>query len=103
MAMWDDVDTTVNIKDEEKIKEPSDYMVILLNDDFTPREFVVVILMKIFHKAREEATRIMLNVHHEQRGIVGIYTYDIALTKANQVHQKAKEYGFPLKCIVEEA
>ena len=103
MANRDGADTKFRSKDEEKIKEPQDYMVIMLNDDFTPRDFVVEVLMLVFHKDREEAKRIMLNVHHKQKGIVGIYTYDVAQTKANQVHTIAKENEFPLKCIVEEA
>ena len=90
-------------REEEELKEPRDYVVILLNDDFTTREFVVDILQVIFHKNLEEATRIMLNVHHHGRGTVGVYTWDIAQTKAGQVHAVAKQYDYPLKCIVEEA
>jgi len=90
-------------RDEEKIEEPRDFMVILLNDNYTTREFVVEILKLIFHKNDDEATRIMLNVHHKGRGMVGVYTWDIASTKANQVHDIAKQYDYPLKCIVEEA
>ena len=89
-------------RDEEELKEPGNYVVVLLNDDFTTREFVVEILRLIFHKNLEEATRIMLNVHHHGRGVVGIYTWDIAQTKARQVHATAKQYDYPLKCIVEE-
>lgn len=90
-------------RDEEKLKEPKDYMVILLNDDFTTKEFVVEILMTVFHKDPVEANSIMLNVHHKGRGIVGMYTWDIAQTKAEQVHSIAREYEYPLKCVVEEA
>lgn len=89
-------------RDEEKLKEPEDYAVVLLNDDFTTREFVIEILKLIFHKSADEAKRIMLNVHNMGRGVVGRYTWDIAQTKANQVHTLAKEYEYPLKCIVEE-
>jgi len=88
---------------EEKIKEPKEYVVVLLNDDYTTREFVVEILMVIFHKNPVDAKAIMLNVHNKGRGVVGNYTWDIAQTKVNQVHSIAKQYDFPLKCVVEEA
>ena len=88
---------------DEKLKEPKDYVVVLLNDDYTTREFVVEILMIVFHKNPAEAKSIMLNVHNKGRGVVGAYTWDIANTKANQVHSIAKQYDFPLKCVVEEA
>jgi len=90
-------------RNEEKIKEPKEYVVVLLNDDYTTREFVVEILMIIFHKNPVEAKSIMLNVHNKGRGVVGNYTWDIAQTKVNQVHSIAKQYDFPLKCVVEEA
>ncbi|MCL2472830.1 MAG: ATP-dependent Clp protease adaptor ClpS [Treponema sp.] len=96
-------DTEVLTKNTEKVKEPQEYMVILLNDNFTTKEFVVEILKLVFHKNPEEAKAIMLNVHRKGRGIVGVYTWDIAVTKANQVHSIAKQYEYPLKCIVEEA
>jgi len=103
MAVKDKGETELLIRDEEELKEPEDYVVVLLNDDFTTRDFVVEILMLIFHKNHEEATSIMLNVHHKGRGVVGVYTWDIANTKACQVHALAKEYDYPLRCIVEEA
>ena len=90
-------------RNEEEIKEPKEYVVVLLNDDYTTREFVVEILMIIFHKNPVEAKSIMLNVHNKGRGVVGNYTWDIAQTKVNQVHSIAKQYDFPLKCVVEEA
>jgi len=90
-------------RNEEKIKEPKEYVVVLLNDDYTTREFVVEILMIIFHKNPVDAKAIMLNVHNNGRGVVGNYTWDIAQTKVNQVHSIAKQYDFPLKCVVEEA
>jgi len=88
---------------EEEIKEPEEFRVILLNDDFTTMEFVVSVLMTVFHKPVPEATRIMLDVHRKGRGIVGIYSYDIAVTKINQVHMLAGQNGFPLKCTMEKA
>ena len=96
-------DTKTLSKKDEKLEEPGDYTVVLLNDDYTTRDFVVEVLKLIFHKGHEEATRIMLNVHHKGRGAVGIYTWDIATTKAMQVHEMAMQYEFPLRCIVEEA
>ena len=103
MAVRDKGETDLLIRDEIESKEPKDYVVILLNDNYTTREFVVEVLQLIFHKNSQEATRIMLNVHHKGRGVVGAYTWDIAHTKANQVHTIAKEYDYPLRCIVEEA
>lgn len=83
--------------------EPEEFRVILLNDDYTTMDFVVAVLMSVFHKSLIEATKIMLDVHQKGRGVVGTYTYDIALTKVNRVHSLAKENGFPLKCIMEKA
>ena len=103
MAVKDRGETELLTRDEEELKEPKDYIVILLNDNYTTKEFVVEILKLVFHKNPEEAARIMLNVHHKGRGVVGIYTWDIATTKANQVHAIARQYEYPLKCIVEEA
>ena len=96
-------ETDLLIRDEEKLKEPKGYVVVLLNDDYTTKEFVVEILVSIFHKKLEEANRIMNNVHEKGRGVVGVYTWDIAQTKVNQVHIMAKQYDYPLKCVVEEA
>jgi ATP-dependent Clp protease adaptor protein ClpS len=90
-------------KREEKLQEPRDYKVVLLNDNYTTREFVVEILMLVFHKSAGEAQRIMLNVHHNGRGVVGVYSLDIANTKASQVHAIARQYEYPLRCVVEEA
>ena len=89
-------------REKEKLKEPKEYAVVLLNDNYTTREFVVEILMIVFHKNPAEAKSIMLNVHNKGRGVVGTYTWDIAQTKANQVHSIAKQYDYPLKCLVEE-
>ena len=103
------IDMAIGIREDNrtrtrnKLGEPGDYTVILLNDDYTTREFVVEILKLIFHKNHEEATRIMLNVHRRGRGPAGIYTWDIAMTKANQVHDIARQHEFPLRCVVEEA
>jgi len=84
-----------------KLKEPDEYKVILLNDDYTTMDFVVEVLMVIFHKKIDDAEKIMLDIHKKGKGLVGIYTYDIAATKAEQVHIAARENQFPLRCIVE--
>ncbi|MCX8128736.1 MAG: ATP-dependent Clp protease adaptor ClpS [Clostridia bacterium] len=91
-------------KDEVKyeLKRPKMYKVILLNDDYTTMEFVVQVLVVIFHKSAADATRIMLDVHEKGKGIVGTYTYDVAITKIIQVEDMAKEREFPLKAIIEE-
>lgn len=88
-------------KTNDKTKEPEDFKVVLLNDHFTTMEFVVDILIEIFHKSAEDADRIMMDVHKKGKGIVGVYTWDIAITKAQQVHDAARENEFPLRCIVE--
>jgi len=79
------------------------YRVVLLNDDFTPMDFVVDILRRFFQKSKEEATRIMLAVHHEGRGVCGIYPFEIAESKAHLVRQTSRSHGHPLKCILERA
>ena len=76
---------------------------ILLNDHFTTMEFVVEILIVIFHKNVEDAYRIMLDVHKKGKGVVGVYTWDIAATKTEQVHMAARANEFPLRCIIEPA
>ena len=86
-----------------KIERPKLYRVILLNDDYSTMDFVVEVLVTIFHKQASEATRIMLDVHEKGKGIVGVYTYDIAATKIAQVTEMAEEREFPLKAVMEEA
>ena len=88
---------------EEGLKEPNMYRVLLLNDDYTTQDFVVEILVTVFHKQPVDATRIMLDVHKKGRGIVGLYPYDIASTKVGQVKELAKQREFPLKCVMEKA
>lgn len=88
---------------DEELKEPDEYKVLLLNDDFTTMEFVVTVIMTVFHKSLPESTRIMLDVHRRGKGTVGVYSYDIAVTKINQVHQLARQNGFPLKCTMEKS
>lgn len=86
---------------DQELKEPSMYKVVLHNDDYTTKEFVVEVLRAVFNKPAIEATKIMMDVHKKGRGVVGLYTWDIAQTKVAQVHQLAKEREFPLKCSVE--
>ena len=78
------------------------YRVLLHNDDYTTMEFVVEILVHIFHKTIEDATRIMLNVHENGIGVCGVYTFEVAETKVDTVHSLAREHGFPLKCSMEK-
>ena len=92
-------DTLSETRDE--VTEPPMYRVFLLNDDYTTMEFVVEVLKSVFHKSDAEATRIMLNVHRAGVGICGVYTYEIAETKVDTVHNLARENGFPLKCSME--
>ena len=94
--------TIFNEEVKDKIQRPRMYRVILMNDDYTTMDFVVRVLVEIFHKTAAEATRIMLDVHEKGKGVVGLYTYDIALTKINQVDEMSKENEFPLKAIMEE-
>ena len=85
-----------------KTKKPSMYKVLLLNDDYTPMEFVVHVLERIFSKGREEATRIMLHVHQHGVGICGVYTYEVAETKVTQVMDFARQHQHPLQCTMEK-
>jgi ATP-dependent Clp protease adaptor protein ClpS len=103
MANANDIEGQILTREKEEVKPPEEFRVILLNDDFTTMEFVVSVLMTVFHKPVPEATRIMLDVHKKGRGIVGTYTYDLAATKISQVHQLARQNGFPLKCTMEKA
>ena len=83
-------------------KQPPMFKVMLLNDDFTPMDFVVQVLQQFFSKSREQATQIMLKVHNEGAGLCGIYPRDIAETKVNQVALFAQEHQHPLQCVMEE-
>jgi ATP-dependent Clp protease adaptor protein ClpS len=101
--MDDESDDTVLLEPSKpKLKKPPMYKVILLNDDFTPMEFVVHVLEAIFGHNRESATRIMLNVHKSGKGVCGIYTKDVAETKVTQVNSYSQENKHPLLCDMEE-
>jgi len=96
-------DADLQIKEEVEIREPKMYRVILHNDHYTTMEFVVDILVKIFHKPAPEAKRIMMDVHRRGSGQCGVYSLDIARTKVSQVHALARQHDFPLRCSTEEA
>lgn len=84
------------------VKKPSLYKVIIHNDDYTTMEFVVDIIVKVFHKSATDAVKIMLDVHNIGKGMVGIYSYDIAISKISKVKEMARSEGFPLKLSLEE-
>lgn len=88
---------------DNKLKEPKQYSVIMLNDDFTSMDFVVKVLVDIFHKDPASAERIMMKVHKNGSAVVGIYPYDIAVTKVNAALDRAKAEGFPFRMTIEEA
>ena len=86
-----------------KPKKPSMYKVLLLNDDYTPMEFVVLCLQRFFRMSMDDATRVMLHVHQRGVGVCGIFTYEVAETKVSQVMDFAKQHQHPLQCTVEKA
>ena len=94
-------DELVVQESKPKLQKPPLYKVILLNDDYTPMEFVVVVLQKFFYKTREDATRIMLHVHQRGIGVCGLYTREVAETKVRQVMMFSSEYQHPLQCTME--
>src|SRR6056297_2492841 len=98
---WDEdrgVKGDVATKTRTKTQRPSLYKVLLLNDDYTPMEFVVLVLQRFFGKSAEDATRIMLHVHQKGVGVCGVYTYEIAETKVAQVIEFARQHQHPLQC-----
>jgi ATP-dependent Clp protease adaptor protein ClpS len=92
----------VATKTRPKTQRPSLYKVLLLNDDYTPMEFVVTVLERFFGKSREDATQIMLHVHQRGVGVCGIYTFEVAETKVTQVVEFAREHQHPLQCTMEK-
>ncbi len=94
--------TSVIAKTRPQTKRPSLYRVLLLNDDYTPMEFVVHILQKFFNKSTDDATRIMLHVHQHGVGECGVYTYEVAETKVTQVMDFARKNQHPLQCVMEK-
>lgn len=89
------------LAEQEKIQIPPEYKVILYNDDYTTKDFVVDVLKKVFHKTTADAIIIMESVHKTGSGVAGVYTYDIAVTRASITVQMARQQGFPLRCEAE--
>ena len=94
--------TAVITRTKTQTKKPAMYRVLILNDDYTPMEFVVTVLRKFFNKDADEATRIMLHVHHHGVGECGVFTYEVAETKVTQVMDFARKHQHPLQCIMEK-
>jgi ATP-dependent Clp protease adaptor protein ClpS len=94
--------TALLTKTRPRTKRPSMYRVLLLNDDYTPMEFVIHVLERFFNKDREEATRIMLHVHRNGVGECGVFTYEVAETKVTQVMDFARKHQHPLQCVMEK-
>ena len=90
-------------KNQVKIRKPKNYKVVMYNDDYTTMEFVINILVNVFNKKLVEAEKIMIDVHKKGKGVAGIYSYDIAITKVSTAMSMAKQEGFPFKLTVEEA
>jgi len=95
-----DIDVVVHVRPE--VRKPPMYKVLMLNDDYTPMEFVVHVLERFFSKNRDEATNIMLNVHKRGVGVCGVFTYEVAETKVTQVMDLARQNQHPLQCTIEK-
>jgi ATP-dependent Clp protease adaptor protein ClpS len=97
----DDGNSVVLERRTQRTKPPQMFQVLMLNDDFTPMEFVVMVLQEFFSKDRESATQIMLKIHLDGRGVCGVYSKDVASTKVEQVLDAARKAGHPLQCVAE--
>ena len=97
----DDGDSVVLERRTQKVQPPQMYQVVMLNDDYTPMEFVVVVIQEFFGKDLEAATQIMLKIHLDGKGVCGVYSKDVAATKVDQVLEAANKAGHPLKCVSE--
>ena len=97
----DDSGSVVLERRTQRVQPPQMHQVLLLNDDYTPMEFVVAVIQEYFNKDRETATQIMLKVHLDGRGVCGVYTKDVAATKVDQVREAAARAGHPLQCVSE--
>jgi len=97
----DNIETGIATKERPKTKKPAMYKVLMLNDDYTPMEFVVYTLERFFGKNQDEATHIMLHVHQRGVGVCGIFTHELAETKATQVMEFARQNDHPLQCTIE--
>ena len=98
-----DLDTGVATRTRPRTKKPSNYKVLMLNDDYTPMEFVVLVLQRFFTMSIEDATRVMLQVHQQGIAVCGVFTYEVAETKVSQVIDFARENQHPLQCTLEKA
>lgn len=94
--------TAVITRTKTRTKKPNLYRVLLLNDDYTPMEFVIHVLERFFNKTRDEATQIMLHVHHNGVGECGVFTYEVAETKVTNVMDFARKHSHPLQCVMEK-
>lgn len=102
MPPWEeDTNSDVAVEEQLEVKEPRKFAVLLHNDDYSTMEFVMDVLKRFFKKTEEEAAQIMLKVHHEGRGVAGVYSQEIAETKVVQVEEYAKSHSFPLRCTAE--
>ncbi len=99
----DEIETGVVTRTRPRTKKPSNYKVLMLNDDYTPMEFVVLVLQRYFSMSIEDATRVMLQVHQQGLAICGVFTYEVAETKVSQVIDFARENQHPLQCTLEKA
>ena len=97
----DDGNAVVLERRTQRTQPPQMYLLVMLNDDFTPMEFVVMVLQEFFNKDRESATQIMLKIHLDGKGICGVYSKDVAATKVDQVRDAAHKSGHPLQCLFE--
>ncbi|WPB59439.1 ATP-dependent Clp protease adapter ClpS [Xylophilus sp. GOD-11R] len=97
----EDGDSVVLERRTQKVQPPQMYQVVMLNDDYTPMEFVVMVIQEYFSKDREQATQIMLKIHLDGKGVCGVYSRDVAATKVDQVMDAAGKAGHPLQCVSE--
>ena len=98
----DDIETGVATRTRPRTKKPSNYKVLMLNDDYTPMEFVVLVLQQFFSMSIEDATRVMLQVHQQGVAVCGVFTYEVAETKVTQVMDFARQHQHPLQCTLEK-
>ncbi len=97
-----DFEDGIALKTRTRTKKPSMYKVLMLNDDYTPMEFVIHVLEQFFSKNQDEATQIMLHVHQKGVGVCGVFTYEVAETKVNQTMDMARQHQHPLQCTIEK-
>ena len=96
-------DAGIAVRTKPKTKKPAMYQVIMLNDDYTPMEFVILVLERFFSKSSEEATQIMMHVHQKGVGVCGVFTFEVAEMKVQQVMDLARQHQHPLQCTLEKA